>query len=88
VYINLLRTQDDMMKRPCGKCYLERTHLCRYMQEDVKRVMAEHYPRRGPDEVLRLADRVLEYLEHQMVIAICNVMFVIYSYSIQYRCCD
>jgi hypothetical protein len=58
------------------------------MQEDVKRVMAERYPRRGPDKVPRLADRVLEYLEHQMVIAICNIMLVIYCYIIQYRCFD
>jgi hypothetical protein len=51
VYINLLRTQNDMVKRLGGKCYLETTYLSRSMQEDAKRVMAERYPRRGPGEV-------------------------------------
>jgi hypothetical protein len=64
VYINLLRTQNDMVNRLGGKCYLERTHLSKSMQEDAKRVMAERYPRRGPAEVPRLTDRVLEYLDH------------------------
>jgi hypothetical protein len=44
VYINLLRTQDDMVKRLGGKCYPERTHLCRSMQEDAKRVMQNAIP--------------------------------------------
>jgi hypothetical protein len=88
VYINLLHTQDDMVHRLGGKCYLERTHLTFAMQEDAKRVMAERYPRRAPAEVPRLSDRVLQYLDHQMVIAICNVMSMFFIYIIQYRCCD
>jgi hypothetical protein len=53
------------------------------MHEDAKKVMAERYPRRAPAEVPRLSDRVLQYLDHRMVIAICNVMSMFFIYIIQ-----
>uniref|UniRef100_K3YCF5 Ubiquitin-like protease family profile domain-containing protein n=1 Tax=Setaria italica TaxID=4555 RepID=K3YCF5_SETIT len=57
-YIHLLRTQDNMINRPGGTCYLENTSMTD---------MEDHYPSRGHSQVPRLAERVLSYMQHDML---------------------
>uniref|UniRef100_K3ZEW0 Ubiquitin-like protease family profile domain-containing protein n=1 Tax=Setaria italica TaxID=4555 RepID=K3ZEW0_SETIT len=57
-YIHLLRTQHNMINRPGGTCYLENTSMTELMKGD---------------EVPRLAEMVLSYLQHDMLFLPINI---------------
>lgn len=90
-YIHLLRTQDNMINRPGGTCYLENTSMTVLMKGDGEEKrnmedMEDHYPSRGHSQVPRLAERVLSYMQHDMVTTIFNI--TIYTSFIQYTFLD
>ncbi|RCV25456.1 hypothetical protein SETIT_5G168200v2, partial [Setaria italica] len=68
MYIHLLRTQDNMINRLGGTCYLENKSMTISIKGDgeEKRNMEDHYPSRGHSQVPRLAERLLSYMQHDM----------------------
>uniref|UniRef100_K3ZZY0 Ubiquitin-like protease family profile domain-containing protein n=1 Tax=Setaria italica TaxID=4555 RepID=K3ZZY0_SETIT len=77
-YIHLLRTQDNMINRPGGTCYLENTSMTVLMKgngEERRNMedMKDHYPSRGHSQVPRLAERVLSYMQHDMLFSPINI---------------
>jgi hypothetical protein len=71
-YIHLLRTQGNMLSRQGGRCYLENTNLSQLIKADGEEnhCMEERYPPKDGIGVPHMANRVLSYLDHEMVTTI------------------
>jgi hypothetical protein len=71
-YIHLLRTQGNMLSRKGGRCYLENTSLSQLIKADGEEnhCMEKRYPPNDATGVPRMTNRLLAYLDHDMVTTI------------------
>jgi hypothetical protein len=77
-YITLLKAQEGLKKRQGGTVYLETACLTAVMKWDgeKKESIVDHYPKRGTSQRPGLVQRVLTYLDHDMVSIILNHLLV------------
>ena len=80
-YIKLLKAHEGLIKRPGGTFYLESACITATMKRDGEKdeTIEANYPNRGTSQRPSLVQRVLAYLDHDMVAIFLNdVLFLDY----------
>ena len=77
-YIDLLKAQEGLKKRPGRTIYLETACLAAIMERDGEKdkTIEANYPNCGTSQRPGLVQRVLAYLKHDMVAIFLNDLLV------------